>query len=180
MRSLRCLTFCSHGSIRFTVVPRTVVNDRLVAVGMVSGGISFLNVARQFRVERHTVARWFQRHQRSNNVQDLPRSGRPRITISRQDRYIRVQHLRNRFQAATVTARTLPGHKLISSRVIRNRLREHSICPHRPAIRSVLQPRHRVARLAWCKQHQRRNLEQWSRVLFSDESHFSLFHHDGR
>ena len=66
MRALRCLTFCSHGSIRFTVVPRTVENDRLVAVGMVRGGMSFSNVARQFRVERHTVARWFERHQLSN------------------------------------------------------------------------------------------------------------------
>ena len=131
-----------------------------------------------YGVDRHTVARWHLRQQQ-NNVRDLPRSGRPRITTAQQDRFIRLQHPRNRFQPATLTAQTIPGLRPICSRVVRNRLWKHRIQPRRPARRTVLKPRHRVARLAWCRQHLRLNQRQWGQVLFSDESRFQLFHHDG-
>jgi hypothetical protein len=53
---------------------------------------------------------------------------------SRQDNHIRLVHLRNRFQTSNLTARSIPGLRPISSRTVRNRLREHNIRPRRPAI----------------------------------------------
>ena len=35
-------------------------------------------------------------------------------------------------------------------------------------------------RLEWCKVHYHRTLEQWKRVLWSDESRFTIWQSDGR
>ena len=66
------------------------------------------------------------------------------------------------------------------TRTVRNRLRERNIRPRRPAIRPVLQRRHRVARLVWCRAHLRSTRRDWARILFSDESRFHLDSRDGR
>ena len=89
-------------------------------------------------------------------------------------------HLRNQLQTAALTARSIPGLRNISPRTVRNRLRERNIRPRRPAIRPVLQRRHRVARLAWCRAHLRFTRRDWARILFSDESRFHLDSSDGR
>ena len=34
--------------------------------------------------------------------------------------------------------------------------------------------------MEWCKAHRHRNLEQWKRVLWSDESHFTIWQSDGQ
>jgi hypothetical protein len=68
---------------------------------------------------------------------DRIRSGRPRVTSRRQDNHIRLVHLRNRFQTSSLTARSIPGLRPISSRTVGNRLREHNIRPRRPAINTA-------------------------------------------
>jgi hypothetical protein len=49
----------------------------------------------------------------------------------------KAEQLRNRFQTSSLTARSIPGLRPISSRTVRNRLREHNIRTRRPAIRPI-------------------------------------------
>lgn len=161
-------------------MPRLSQDDRNRAVGMLQAGMLQTDVARHFGCHRNTISALWRRHQQLNNVGDRPRSGRPRITTHRQDRHIRLTHLRNRFQTSEFTARTIPGLRRISGRTVRNRLRVHNIRPRRPAIRPVLLQRHRVARLAWSRRHLRFRMQDWADVLFSDESRFHLDSSDGR
>lgn len=161
-------------------MPRLSQDERNRAIGMLQSGRSQADVARHFGCHRNTILSLWRRYNQQNNVSDYPRTGRPRVTTQRQDNHIRLTHLRNRFQTASLTARTIPGLRPISSRTVRNRLREHNIRPRRPAIRPVLQPRHRVARLAWARRHLRFRLQDWNTILFTDESRFHLDSHDGR
>lgn len=161
-------------------MPRLSEDERNQAIGMIQAGVAQNVVARRFGVHRNTIHALWRRFQQSGNTRDGPRSGRPRVTSLRQDNYIRVVHLRNRFQTAALTARSIPGLRRISPRTVRNRLRERHIRPRRPAIRPVLQRRHRVARLAWCRRHLRFTRRDWARILFSDESRFHLDSSDGR
>jgi hypothetical protein len=57
---------------------------------------------------------------------DRARSGRPRVTTARQDRLMRLTHLRNRTRTAVETAITTSGTHIhrISAQTVRNRLRE--------------------------------------------------------
>ena len=134
-------------------MPRLNETDRWRAVGMIEAGVHHTDVARQFGVHRNTVDALWRRYQQFGTTRDRPRSERPRVTSNRQDMYIRVVHLRDRLRTATLTARSIPGLRRISPRMVRNRLGERGIRPRRPAIRPVLQQRHRVAHFAWCRRH---------------------------
>lgn len=161
-------------------MPRLNENQRLRIVGMLQAGMAQTAVATRFGVHRNTVSALWRRYQQLGNVEDRPHPGRPRVTSRRQDAYIRVVHLRNRFQTAALTARSIPGLRPISPRTVRNRLRERNIRPRRPAIRPVLLQRHRVARLAWCRRHIRLLRREWGDILFSDECRVHLDSSDGR
>ena len=54
-------------------------------------------------------------------VADRPRSGRPRVTTAADDRYIVLQHLRNRRLTAAATGRQYVLHP----QTVRNRLRQN-------------------------------------------------------
>ena len=161
-------------------MPRLNEAQRHQAAGMIRAGVSQNEVSRRFGVHRNTISALWRRYQQSGNTRDRRRSGRPRVTSLRQDTYIRVTLLRNRLQTVALMARSIPGLRNISPKAVRNRLRERNIRPRRPAIRPVLQRRHRVARLAWCRAHLRYTRRDWARILFSDESRFHLDSSDGR
>ena len=115
---------------------------------------------------------------------DPPRSGRPRGASRRQDRTIRLAHLRNLQLTATETALNTAGthNRQISPRTVRRRLREHGLQARRPYIGLPLTQARRLRRMAWLTAHapKRFPMRQWRGVLFTDESRFTLFRPDGR
>ena len=44
----------------------------------------------------------------------------------------------------------------------------------------MLLPRHRAARLTWCRRYLRFKIQDWANILFTDESRFHLDSSDGR
>ena len=149
-------------------MPRLHETHRWRAVGMIEAGVRQFDVARQFGVHRKTVDALLRRYQQFGTTRDRPWSGRPRVTSTRQDTFIRMFQLRERLRTATLTARSIFGLRMISPRTLRNRLRERGIRLRRQAIRPVLQQRHRVARFAWCRRYrhfpQQTGLEFFSRM----------------
>ena len=89
------------------------------------------------------------------------------VTTQRQDRRIRLVHLRNRLRTATDTAREVIGThgRRVFPRTVRNRLREFDLRPRRPYVGPNLTPRRRQRRMQW---------------LTGDESRFSLQRSDRR
>ncbi|MGH0151886.1 UNVERIFIED_CONTAM: hypothetical protein FKN15_020793 [Acipenser sinensis] len=68
-------------------IPRLSNEDRLVAIGMIEGGLSVREVARRMRCSPATISRLVQRNQETSSVRDRPRPGRQRVTTPAQDRY---------------------------------------------------------------------------------------------
>jgi transposase len=64
-------------------------------------------VALQFGVNVSTIERLVRRLRDTVRVADRPRQERPHVTTPRQDRAIRLAHLRNRHVTATETALTM-------------------------------------------------------------------------
>ena len=108
--------------------------------------------------------------QQTGWTNDRQRSGRPRITTSWQDRYIRVFHLRSRTVAASTTAAGIPWLRRISSQAVRNLFRQHDIRPRRPYFGTELTPLHRRERGLWCNRLRGWTFRNWWRIWFSDES----------
>ncbi|GFU06497.1 transposable element Tcb2 transposase [Trichonephila clavipes] len=86
--------------------------------------------------------------------------------ISKRNRRTTAQQVANQFLAAS-------GEKQISKTVAR-RLRGEGRYARRPVVCVPLSRQHRTARLQWCREHHNWILQDWARVLFSDESRFSL------
>ena len=131
-------------------------------------------------MHRTTIARLWNRFNTTGSTDDRPRPGQRRATTSCQDRYIRRIHTRERFQFATITARTVPGRRRVSAQTIRNRLRSVGLRARRPFRAPTLTVNHRQRRLNWAQNHLRWRRNQWNNVLFTDESRFMLREVDGR
>ena len=114
----------------------------------------------------------------SGNVAYRPRSGRPRVTTAADDRYIVLQHLRNRRLTAAETGRQYGIHP----QTVRNRLRQNvqPIRAYRPYFGQILIRRHRTARRDWCCRQLHFRRADCDLILFSDECRFNLSHADGR
>ena len=144
------------------------------AIALLMQGQRQQQVANHFGVNVSTIERLVRRLRETGHLADRPRSGRPRVTSRRQDRTIRLAHLRNRHLTATETAlNTVDTHnRQISSKTVGSRLREIGL---------PLTQARRLRRMAWLTAHAPRlfPMGQWRRVLFTDESRFTLYRADG-
>ena len=156
--------------------------DRGRAIGWVQDGVPKREVARRLQVSMSVIVRLTQRFNATGSVQERPRTGRPKKTTQREDRYISRQALQTRTASASNIRRQLLAaqNNNVSEQTIRRRFRGFQLRSRRPAVRPRLTQAHRVARLAFSRHHLRWTRQQWATVLFSDESRFVLNHNDGR
>ncbi|GFS59103.1 transposable element Tc1 transposase [Trichonephila clavipes] len=103
-------------------------------------------------------------------------SGRPRGTTPADDRYIVLQARRNRRQTAREIARhtTQATGRPISRFTVARRLHGGGLFARRRVRCVPLTPAHRRRRSLWCREHRNWRDNEWGRVLFTDESRFSL------
>ena len=154
------------------------------AIDMLMQGVQQIHVARHFGVHVSTIERLVRRLRETGRLADRPRSGRPRVTSRRQDRYIVVSHMRNRRLTSVECALNIRGNhgRPINSKTVRNRLRELGIRARRPYVGPNLTPARHQRRMNWVAIHGpgRFPMRQWRQVFFTDESRFCLFRSDGR
>ncbi|GFV04835.1 transposable element Tcb2 transposase, partial [Trichonephila clavipes] len=103
------------------------------------------------------------------------RGDRVRSTTPAEDRYIvlsakgtgapQLSRVENQFLAASGKA-DLPNNCCQTF--------EEDLYARRPVVCVPLTRQHRAARLQWCREHHNRTEQDWTCVLFSDESRFSL------
>ena len=154
------------------------------AVALLMQGQRQQQVANHFGVNVSTIERLVRRLRETGHLADRPRSGRPRVTSRRQDRTIRLAHLRNRHLTATETALNTVGthNRQISLKPVGSRLREIGLRARRSYVGLPLTQARRLRCMAWLMAHAPRlfPMRQWRRVLFTDESRFTLYRADGR
>ncbi|KAK7103622.1 hypothetical protein V1264_018488 [Littorina saxatilis] len=122
--------------------------DRGRAIGWLQDGVVARQVAQRLAVAPSVIIRLKQRFQATGRVQERQRSGRPRVTTQREDRFIQRQamqqrlatenNIRQRLQATTNT--------VVSGQTIRNRLHNFGLRARRPVRGTTLTANHRAAR----------------------------------
>ena len=143
--------------------------------------MSVSEVERRLNCTRTTVYSLRDRLEQTGSTSDRPRSGQPRVTTDRQDVFIRRRHLRNRFQTASSTALQVVGRRgQVSANTVWRRLRAAGLHARRPYVGPILTRLHRQRRMQWAAVHRRWLRRQWTAVVFSDESRFTLSRADGR
>ncbi|GFX50430.1 transposable element Tcb1 transposase [Trichonephila clavipes] len=121
-------------------------------IGKLEEGRSVTSVAAEFGIVHSIISRLWRQFQTTGTAIRGFSSGRPRGTTPADDRYIVLQARRNRRQTAGEIAR------------------HTTQATGRPISRFTVARR----RFLWCREHRNWRDIEWGRVLFTDESRFSL------
>ncbi|GFV48042.1 transposable element Tcb2 transposase [Trichonephila clavipes] len=145
-------------------------------IGKFEEGRSVTSVAAEFKIAHSIVSRLRRQFQTTGTAIRGFSSGRPRGTSPADDRYIVLQARRNRRPTAGEIARhtTQATGRPISRFTVARRLHGGGLFARRPVRCVPLTPAHRRRRSLWCREHRNWRDNEWGRVLFTDESRFSL------
>ncbi|GFW00494.1 HTH_Tnp_Tc3_2 domain-containing protein [Trichonephila clavipes] len=156
--------------------------DRGRIIGLREVGWSNRRIGRHLGWSDMVVARCWQQWITEGRVYRRGGSGRPRNTNDREDRAIRRVATSAPTTSLASIQRHLPPSRLpVPSReTIRRRLIEVGLRSRRPLRRLPLTPHHRQCRLDFCRPRATWSVTDWRRVIFSDESRFSLSADDHR
>ncbi|GFV56002.1 transposable element Tcb1 transposase [Trichonephila clavipes] len=145
-------------------------------IGKLEEGRSVTSVAAEFGIAHSIISRLWRQFQTTETAIRGFSSGRPRGTTPADDRYIVLQARRNRRQTAGEIARhtTQATGRPISRFTVARRLHGGGLFARRPVRCVPLMPAHRRRRSLWCREHRSWRDNEWGRVLFTDESRFSL------
>ncbi|GFV20094.1 transposable element Tcb2 transposase [Trichonephila clavipes] len=156
--------------------------DRGRIIGLREAGWSNRRIGRHLGRSDMVVARCWQQWITEGRVYRRGGSGRPRNTNDREDRAIRRVATSAPTTSLASIQRHLPPsrHPVPSRETIRRRLTEVGLRSRRPLRRLPLTPHHRQCRLDFCRPRATWSVTDWRRVIFSDESRFSLSNDDHR
>lgn len=150
-------------------------------IGMKEAGFSLREIANRVGRNVSTVSRCWSRWSEEGAHERRQGSGRPRSTTDREERHLRTLVVRDRFSTSRALGNVWVealGRRLSMASVYR-RIRSFGLRSYRPFLTLPLTPNHRARRLDWCNARVHWT-QEWHRVVFSDESRFSLWAHDGR
>lgn len=151
---------------------------RYRAIGMMEAGLAAREISSRLLVPTATLYRWFSRFRAEGEVERHPGSGRPPATSHRADRRIIRLARMNRFSSSTTLLRW--WREPVSAWTVRRRLHRANLFARRPLRRPLLTAAHRRIRLGWAMARCHFRDNQWSRIVFSDESRFVLQPTDNR
>lgn len=140
-------------------------------------GYSVRQVARKLSVSPATVSRI--------RMKCLPTlckqpAGRPRILSTRDKNDIKRKLLTGLLRTGTKVHKHLIEYgKVISYRSVLRNLREIGFQAKKRVKKPFLSQKHRKARLEWARAHRHWTVDDWKRVIFSDETKINLWNSDG-
>lgn len=152
---------------------------RAIAVTLRGEGYSYRQVAQRIGdgATASGVLKVCRKFDDSGTVADKQRSGRPRLSTDRQDRSLVRLSLGDR-QKSSVALKD-DWEVEASTSTVKRRLSAAGLRARVPRKKPFLNVEQRKKRLLWARVHKDWTVEQWGRVLWSDETRISLFCSDG-
>lgn len=139
-------------------------------------GLSQVKISKTVKCSRCAVQNTISRFERTGSYVNLPKSGRNRVTTTREDRIIERISLRNRQKTAEkIAAELRTQHRVaVSVRTVHRRLAEANLHARKPRRKPLLNEKHRRQRLAWAKKYRDWTVDDWTKVIWSDESNINV------
>lgn len=108
--------------------------------------------------------------------------GRPKKLTSQDERHILSLLSSGAAENATDATKKLNNiiSDLVSTQTVRNILKKHQFKAYVKKKKPLLKKQHRLDRLAFARKHQNWTIEDWKKVIWSDETKINRFGSDGR
>jgi transposase len=139
-----------------------------IALGMQAVGAPQRVIAEQLGITQATVSRLLRKHRITTFKTRPPRSRRPRSTSDRDNR--RIARLALKFRRITLQDLARECGLNVSKKTIARRLKEVGIRKRVARTKPHLSLQHMEARLLWAREHENWTVEDWEKVIWSDES----------
>ncbi|GFX03862.1 transposable element Tcb2 transposase [Trichonephila clavipes] len=145
-------------------------------VGRLEGRQTQAEVVQAIGVSHSVISRIWNRFLETGSAGRRPGQGRKRATTPNEDRYLVLTAQRHQNMKTTLLQQhlCLATGTTVATQTVRNQL--HGVCLYtrRPMVCVRLTSRHRRDRREWATEHVKWRRNEWSNVLFSDESRFSV------
>ena len=153
------------------------MEERQTIITLKNVGLSYREIAKKVKVSVSTVFFTIKRHLETGGNSDRKRSGRPKATTESEDKFLRVNSLRDRrLTGQQLQAQLNSGrNKQVSVSTVKRRLGAAGLIGRVAARKPLLRRQNKKKRLAWAKKHRQWTTEDWKKVLWTDESKFEIF-----
>lgn len=143
---------------------------------------TFTYISKKCGCHRSSVSRFLKKYDSTGNIKALPKGRPKRKTTAAQDRILRRIAVKNRFKSRREIRAEMKKQVgvNISVRTIGNRLAEFGLHSYTAVKKPLLTKKMKKNRLKFAKKYLNWTSDDWSRVLFSDESKFLLYGSDGK
>ena len=158
------------------------MEERQTIITLKNVGLSYREIAKKVKVSVSTVSFTIKRKSETGANFDRKRSGRPKATTESEDKFLRVNSLRDRrLTGQQLQAQLNSGRsKQVSVSTVKRRLRAAGLTGRVAARKPLLRRQNKTKRLAWAKKHCHWTTEDWKKVLWTDESKFEILGSSGR
>lgn len=140
-------------------------------------GYASRQIGERLNVAPSTIKYTIRRYRETGDLEDRDRPGPSRITTQADDRHLQLISKRNRRKTAPEIASEFNRGRQqpISVTTVKRRLAEGKLHGRVAARKPLLRRGNRLKRLQWAREHKDWTVEQWQKVLWTDESIFRLF-----
>uniref|UniRef100_A0A8C4REL1 Transposase n=1 Tax=Erpetoichthys calabaricus TaxID=27687 RepID=A0A8C4REL1_ERPCA len=159
----------------------TCKETRAGIIALHKKGFTGKDIAASKIAPKSTIYRIIKNFKERGSIVVKKASGRPRKSSKRQDRFLKLIQLQ--VQGSTSAELAQEWHQAgvsASARTVRRRLLEDGLLSRRAAKKPLLSKKNIRDRLIFCKRYKDWTAEDWSKVIFSDESSFRLFDESGK
>lgn len=153
------------------------LEKRITIIAFHKKGDSVRNIAKAVGVSIKGVHATIKRYKDTREYKDRQRTGRPRATTSAEDQSIVLISKRNRRLTAPEVRSQFNSNRnrSVSVTTVKRRLRAAGLMGRVAVRKPLLRQQNRRKRLQWAKAHKNWTLEDWTKVLWTDESKYEVF-----
>ena len=150
--------------------PELTPGKRREAIAMHRDGKSFAAIGRELEVNADTVRKIWNRYEEHGNTKSAPRSGRPTKLDNRDRRHLKryvKKNWSNRHEPLRDITNTL--NLDVHPDTLRKEIQAFGLNHRKQCRRPYLSPKQKEARLKFAEEHIHWTIEDWRRVIFTDE-----------
>lgn len=161
---------------------RTTLQLRKAVLRLSKQGKKSREISCLLSIGKTTVNNIISKFKATQSLDNLPQSGRPRKTSLRVDKVIRRKSVIDVRKTAREIAQELHDENLadVSRSTVTRRLHKVGLFGRVGVKKPLIRKKNQMARMKFAEKYKHWTTNDWSKVLFSDESKFNLFGSDGR
>ncbi|CAF3491798.1 unnamed protein product [Rotaria sp. Silwood2] len=151
-------------------------------IALHDAGMSQHEISRQLHISRQCIRQTIRKFDQLHTVATKPGGGRPKKVTDRQKRAIKLEQLRDDTLSLADLLRYayINLNLTITRQTVSRILREFNMVSYTAPRKPRTTPIQRSNRLRWCHEHLSWSVNDWSNVIFSDETNFEILNRKNR